>query len=153
MYELGKKSLDKLADVHPKLAKVIVRAITITTQDFTVVQGLRTLEEQKRLVAAGKSQTMKSRHLTGHAVDLAPWVGNTTDWEDHDKFTVVAEAVREAARKENVEVLWGAAWHLALNYFPSAKEAREAYVKDCKAKGKKPFIDAPHFQLTWKDYP
>ena len=153
MYNLGKSSLDKLAKVHPDLAKVVSRAITITDQDFTVVEGFRTLERQKQLVASGASQTMKSRHLTGHAVDLAPWVNGTIDWNGTARFDTIAEAVRQAAIKENVEVLWGGAWLLSLNYYDSAAQAFDAYVHERQKAGRKPFIDRPHFQLSWRNYP
>jgi len=152
-YQLGKASLDKLAQVHPDLARVIKRTILLTLQDFTVVEGLRSLEKQKENVANGKSQTMNSRHLTGHAVDLAPWDNGGIDWNTMNKFIAIAEAVRLAAIQEKVEVLWGASWSLALNYHPSAKAAFDAYLAECKTKSKKPFIDSPHFQLTWRSYP
>ena len=77
-YTLGKTSLSKLNGVHPDLVKVIKRAIELTSQDFSVNEGLRTLERQKRLVAAGASRTLNSKHLKqsdgyGHASDLIPW--------------------------------------------------------------------------------
>jgi peptidoglycan L-alanyl-D-glutamate endopeptidase CwlK len=153
MYNLGKSSLDKLSKVHPDLARVVSRAITITEQDFTVVEGLRTLERQKQLVADKKSQTLKSRHLTGHAVDLAPWVNGTIDWNGTARFDAIAEAVRQAAIDEKVEVLWGASWSLALNYHASAAQALDAYVHEREKAGRRSFIDRPHFQLTWRSYP
>ena len=153
MYELGKKSLNKLALVHPDLARVVKRAISLSEQDFTVVEGIRTLERQKELVATGKSKTLNSRHLNGHAVDLAPWVNGTIEWDDVKRFDTIANAMLQAAIAEKVEVLWGSAWDLALNYRVSSVDALEAYLYDCKTKGKKPFLDRPHFQLTWRAYP
>lgn len=77
-YTLGKTSLSKLEGVHPSLVKVIKLAIQKTTQDFSVNEGLRSLDRQKRLVAAGASRTLNSKHLKqadgyGHASDLIPW--------------------------------------------------------------------------------
>lgn len=69
-FALSQKSVDRLAGVHPKLVAVVNLAITISPVDFAVLEGLRTIERQKSLVAAGASKTMRSRHLTGHAVDL-----------------------------------------------------------------------------------
>jgi len=135
------------------LSKVVQRAIQVTNQDFTVVQGLRSLEEQKANVAKGASQTMKSRHLTGHAVDLAPWVDGAIDWNTTSRFTSIAEAMRLAAIELDVEVVWGAAWQLSVNYFDSAAIAKEEYVALRKQQHKNVFIDAPHFQLSWKNYP
>ena len=73
MYFLGKRSTDNLKGVHPDLVKVVQRAISITKQDFAVIEGLRSKERQEQLVKEGKSQTTNSRHLTGHAVDIVPW--------------------------------------------------------------------------------
>ena len=70
MYKLSNRSLGKLEGVDNKLVEVVKEAITLTTVDFGVTYGLRTVEEQKKLVAAGRSQTMKSKHLEGKAVDL-----------------------------------------------------------------------------------
>jgi peptidoglycan L-alanyl-D-glutamate endopeptidase CwlK len=90
-----------------------------------VVEGLRTLARQKQLRAAGASQTLNSRHLTGHAVDIAPLVGGVVRW-DWPLFYPLAETVKEAARLEDVPIEWGGDWR---------------------------FKDGPHWQLPWKDYP
>ena len=79
-FKLGARSLTRLKGVHPDLVKVVTRAIEISTLDFTVLEGLRSLERQQALVEAGASQTLKSRHLTGHAVDLGAWVDGQVDW-------------------------------------------------------------------------
>lgn len=125
-FVLGARSLSRLAGVHPDLVRVVKRAIEITAIDFTVVEGLRTLERQKELVAQGKSQTLKSRHLTGHAVDLAPYEGGTVHW-DWPRFHRLAGAVSRAAIDCLVTVEWGGNW--------------------------KSFPDGPHWQLPWKGYP
>ena len=72
-YTLGKRSLQNLSGVHPDLVDVVKRAIEITEQDFSVIEGIRNINRQRELVKTGKSTTMNSRHLTGHAVDIAPW--------------------------------------------------------------------------------
>jgi len=74
MLSLSQRSRDKLAGVHPDLVRVVERAIELTEIDFVVTEGLRTVERQKQLVAAGASATMNSRHITGHAVDVAALV-------------------------------------------------------------------------------
>ena len=119
-YTLGKTSLSKLEGVHPSLVKVIKLAIQKTTQDFSVNEGLRSLDRQKRLVAAGASRTLNSKHLKqadgyGHASDLIPWGdfdGNGTNeiswsWEH---FYPIAEAMRAAAKELNIRVRWGGCW-------------------------------------------
>ena len=122
-YVLGNKSRRRLYGVHPDLVLVVNKAIEITTQDFTVLEGLRTLERQQQLYSTGKSKTMNSRHLTGHAVDLAPWP-ITWDWEH---FYPIAEAMKDASQEVGVPIEWGGDW--------------------------KSFPDGPHFQLPHKDYP
>ena len=74
-FALGQRSRERLQGVHPDLVKVVERAIELTSVDFTVLEGLRTVERQGELVAKGASQTMESRHLTGHAVDLGALIG------------------------------------------------------------------------------
>lgn len=123
MYKLGQRSKENLKGVHPDLVKVVERAIQITEQDFTVIEGLRSVERQKQLVANGSSRTMNSRHLTGHAVDIAPW---PISWE-WDKFYIIEDAVKQAARELDIPIEWGGDW--------------------------KTFKDGPHWQLPWKDYP
>ena len=79
-FKLGVRSRERLQGVHPDLVRVVELAIQLTPVDFTVLEGLRTLERQKALVAAGSSKTLNSRHLTGHAVDLGAWVDGRLDW-------------------------------------------------------------------------
>lgn len=95
-FVLSKRSLQRLEGVHPDLVKVVKRAIQLTRVDFTVLEGLRTLERQKQLVAAGASKTMNSRHLTGHAVDLGAYVAGEVRW-DWPLYHQIAAAVKRAA--------------------------------------------------------
>lgn len=118
-FRLGFRSRQKLQGVHPKLVSVVERAIEITKQDFTVIQGVRTPEEQQRLYDQGRKTpgpivtwTLKSRHLPGkdglgRAVDLVP---NPVDWNDLKKFDAIAEAMFAAAKELGVKLRWGADW-------------------------------------------
>lgn len=112
-FKLSARSKKRLLGVHPDLIRVVVRAIEVTTVDFSVVEGVRSLAMQKRYFEMGKSRTMNSRHLLskvdgfGHAVDLAPWVNGTIEWEDPAGFTAVADAVKAAATECEVPVQWG----------------------------------------------
>ena len=133
-YQLGTKSLTKLEGVNPVLVKVVKRAIEITDQDFSVIEGVRTLARQKELYSKGKSKTMNSRHLTGHAVDLLPYPFNgdvdgdgIPNIEDWDQYYPIADAMKKAAKELGVDLEWGGDW--------------------------KSFKDGPHFQLSWKTYP
>ena len=126
MYQLGPRSMMRLKGVHPDLVKVVKHAIEISLVDFTVLEGLRTIERQKVLFDAGSSQTMNSRHLDGHAVDLGAWVDGQVDWS-WPLYSKIATAMKTAAQELNIPIEWGGDW--------------------------KKFKDGPHFQLPWKDYP
>jgi len=133
-YKLGKRSLSKLEGVHPDLVAVVERAIQITEQDFSVGEGLRSIDRQRKLVNTGKSKTMNSRHLTGHAVDLLPYPFNgdidedgIPNIEDWDQYYPIADAIKQASRELGVAIDWGGDW----TSFP----------------------DGPHFQLSWESYP
>lgn len=106
---LGPRSLGRLKGVHPDLVKVVRRAIEITPIDFTVLEGLRTVERQKTLVASGASKTMNSRHITGHAVDIAPLVGGEIRW-DWPLFHKLAPFIKQAAKECGVKIVWGGDW-------------------------------------------
>lgn len=127
MYSLGVASRKRLEGVHPDLVKVVERAIEITEIDFTVTEGLRTLTRQKELLAAGASWTLRSRHLTGHAIDLAALVNGKARW-DWPLYDKLALTMRKAAADVGIKIEWGGNW-----------------------RGKK--RDGPHFQLPWKEYP
>ena len=125
-FKLGTKSLSTLKGVHPDLVKVVKRAIELTECDFTITEGLRTKERQAQLLKEKKTTTSNSRHLTGHAVDLAAWVDGTVSW-NWDHYYKIAEAVKQAAIELNISIVWGGEW--------------------------KSFPDAPHWQLPWSKYP
>ena len=147
MFGLSQRSLHRLSGVHPDLIAVVARAIKITTVDFAVLEGIRSESRQKELVKAGASQTMNSRHLTGHAVELGAWVDGTIRW-DWPLYYKIAEAVKQAADELNKEVQWGAAWGRNLSDFPTADAASEDYVNEKREKGERPFLDGPHFQIN-----
>jgi peptidoglycan L-alanyl-D-glutamate endopeptidase CwlK len=152
-YHLGDQSQAKLAGVHPDLVRVVGRAIELTAQDFSVIDGVRTLAEQKRYVASGASQTLDSRHLTGHAVDLAAYINGQSRWETVP-LCDIAEAVRMAARELNVPIRWGGCWDKLLTECDDAPEDMiHAYQKRRTDAGLKAFIDAPHFELPKILYP
>ena len=126
MFTLGKRSRFNLAGVHPDLIKVVERAIEISTVDFMVTEGLRTPERQKQLYDAGATTTLNSRHITGHAVDLAAWVGGEVRW-DWPLYSKIASAMKIAAAELKIPIEWGGDW--------------------------KTFKDGPHWQLPRKQYP
>lgn len=148
-FKLSSRSLERLEGVNPDLVAVVKRAIELTKVDFGVTQGLRTIEEQQQLVASGASKTMNSKHLTGNAVDLAAYVGSRLSWEI-TLYDDIADAMKQAAKELNVRIRWGAAWHIPdiTQYHGTMQEATNKYVDLRRAQGKRPFIDAPHFELV-----
>lgn len=134
-FVLGSASLANLDGVHPDLRKVVKRAIEITMVDFKVIEGVRTLARQKELKAQGASQTLDSRHLTGHAVDCAPLVNGTIPWNDKSKFKAVSDAMFAAAKEYGIHIRWGGDW----NENGRSDDER--------------FYDGPHFELSRKEYP
>lgn len=152
-YHLGTRSLAELDGVHADLVKVVKRAIEITPIDFAVADGKRTIEEQRANVASGASQTMDSRHLTGHAVDLVAFIGNKGRWEI-DLLCKIALAMRSAALEFNVPIRWGGNWDILLTESDHAPEDLvQDYIQQRIAAGRKPFVDTPHFELPKTAYP
>lgn len=127
-------SLEKLKGVHPDLRRVMDRALKEAPFDFRITEGLRSATRQKQLFDIGASTTMNSRHLTGHAVDLVPLVDldndgkiETEELYDWPLYRVLAPAIKSAAARENVPIIWGGDW--------------------------KTFKDGPHWELNRKVYP
>ena len=145
--------MDRLEGVHPDMTAVVERAIQLTGVDFGVTQGVRTLDEQKANVAAGRSQTMASKHLLqddgfSHAVDVVAYVGPDVSWE-LNVYDDICDAFKEAAKEVGCSIKWGAAWSEGdiRTYEGSAEEAMMAYIDLRRSQGRRPFIDAPHFEL------
>ena len=151
-FRLGTKSLQRLEGVHPDLVRVVNRAIELTTVDFGVTEGLRTRERQQVLFDQKATRTMNSRHITGHAVDLAPVVGGIPRW-DWGLFYPLADAVKKAAIELKVPVVWGGVWDKQISELGDMEKAVENYVARRKKIGAKAFIDGPHFELDRKVYP
>jgi peptidoglycan L-alanyl-D-glutamate endopeptidase CwlK len=147
-FKLSSRSIGRLDGVHPDLVKVVKRAIELTDVDFGVTQGLRTLEEQEKLVAKGASKTMKSKHLTGDAVDLVAYIGSRISWEI-TLYDNIADAMKQAAKELNVKLRWGAAWQISniVEYSGTMQDATNDYVDLRRSQGRRPFIDAPHFEI------
>lgn len=126
MFKLSNRSRERLKGVHSDLVSVVERAIVLTEVDFRVQEGVRSIERQKELVAAGASQTMNSRHLTGHAVDLVALIAGKPHW-DWPLYHRIAEAMKQAAEENDIDLEWGGDWTT--------------------------FKDGPHFQLSRSKYP
>lgn len=124
---LDARSEARLKGVHPHLVRVIKVASTMGGS-FIVTEGLRTLKRQALLVEAGASRTMKSRHLTGHAVDLACLIngGREVSWK-YVLYEQLNEIIQEAARLHKASIVWGGTF--------------------------RSFKDGCHWELSRKEYP
>lgn len=150
MYKLSQKSMGELIGVDNSLVDVVCRAILVTEQDFTVHDGIRTFEQQKKLVASGASTTMNSKHLKGQAVDLVPYVNGKLRWEWPLIFKI-AEAMRTAAKIKNIRIKWGGAWDIVINDTDMEKSMEQIcteYSERRRKAGKRIFLDGHHFELA-----
>ena len=147
-FKLSQRSLDKIEGVDSTLVEVVKEAIGLTKVDFGVTFGLRTLEQQKELYDSGRSQTMKSKHLDGRAVDLVAYFGSDVSWE-LNVYDDICDAMAEAARRNTLAIKWGAAWSEGdiRMYGGTAEDAMNAYIDLRRSEGRRPFIDAPHFEM------
>lgn len=123
---LNERSEKNLTGVHADLVKVVRRADELTEVEFIVTEGLRSMKRQRELVAAGASKTLKSRHLTGHAIDFAPIIAGQVTWK-WPPFAIIAAAFKQAAEELGTPVVWGGDW--------------------------KSFKDGPHIELDRKAFP
>ena len=141
-FVLSDKSLQKMVGVKDDLVRVVKRAIEISDTDFAVIEGLRTKERQAYLVKKGASKTMNSKHLTGHAVDIAPVIDGKISW-DFEHYYALAQAMAKAATELGVKVRWGGAWVTITGKSGTPQE----WVKAYRAGGGR-FLDGPHFELV-----
>ena len=146
-FKLSQRSLGNLEGVDKRLQKAVHHAIAETKVDFCVICGLRTIEEQRELVAKGASQTLKSKHLDGEAVDLMAYIGSRGSWE-LNLYDDIADAMRKGAELANVPIRWGAAWHIndIRDWKGTMEEAMNEYIDLRRRQGKRPFLDCPHFE-------
>jgi peptidoglycan L-alanyl-D-glutamate endopeptidase CwlK len=148
-FSLSQRSIERLDGVDDRLVDVVCRAIEITTVDFGISEGLRTVETQRQYVAAGKSQTMDSKHLTGHAVDLVAYINGRVSWE-LNLYDNIADAMKQAAIEKNVAIKWGAAWNVQdiRLWRGTMAEAMMYYIDERRRQNRRPFIDGPHFEIS-----
>ena len=153
-FKLSGRSLGKLEGVHPVLEDTVKRAFVVSSVDFGVIYGVRSLAEQKRLYEAKRSQTMKSKHLVqedgySHAVDLMAYDGSNPSW-DIVMYDDIADAMKEAALETGAKICWGAAWQIddIAKWDGTMEQAMNAYIDLRRSQSRRPFIDGPHFQLS-----
>ena len=149
MFKLSKKSYDNLVGVDQRLVDVVMLAIKLTSVDFVVTEGLRSIDRQRQLVAKGASQTMKSKHIEGKAVDLAAYIGDRISWE-MSLYDDIADAMKAAAQELGVGIRWGGAWHVddIREWEGTMQDAMDDYIRLRQSQGKRPFLDGPHHELS-----
>jgi peptidoglycan L-alanyl-D-glutamate endopeptidase CwlK len=148
-FRLSQRSRNNLAGVRPELVRVVERAIQLTKIDFVVTEGLRSPERQRELFEKGASQIAEGgKHVTGEAVDLVAFLGNRISWE-LNLYDDIADAMKQAAIETAVGLRWGAAWNVPdiRAWRGTMEEAMNYYVDERRKQGRRPFIDAPHFEL------
>lgn len=149
-FTLGTRSLAELRGVHPDLARCVRFAIHVTAQDFSVHDGLRTANEQAELFARGASTldgvNKISRHQTGHAVDLVPYVNGRLRWE-WDLIFPIADAMKDAGDAIGVPLRWGGTWGRITGRTEPARALYERNENNSR------FRDGPHFELPKEAYP
>lgn len=126
--KLGQRSIDRLKGVNPSLVAVFKRACETMPFDVTVLEGLRSYERQQELLKQGATKVSVSRHMSGNALDIAPY---PIDWNDLERFQIVAEHMFKAAEELGIVIRWGGTW--GRSFTKPVKWAK--------------FLDAPHFEL------
>lgn len=150
-FKLSKRSLSKLEGVDERLVAIVKYAIGETTVDFGVIEGVRSLERQRELVKKGASQTMKSKHIPGEAVDLMAYIGRPAraSWE-LNLYDEIADAMKKAAIVCDTPLRWGCAWHIPdiRAWEGTMEEAMNEYIDLRRSQARRPFLDGPHFELA-----
>lgn len=132
--KLSTTSLNKLNAINPELRKVVLKAFETMPFDITIIEGLRTKKRQEELFAQGATKVHTSRHMSGNALDMAPY---PIDWENTDRFKAMAHHMFEAAKELGIVIRWGGNW--------SRIDENQPY--PAIAPGQKKLIDMPHFEL------
>ena len=152
MYKLSRRSKERLVGVRQELVEVVELAIQLTEVDFTVGEGVRSLDRQRELVKQGASKTLNSRHLTGHAVDLIALVDGKPSWE-WPPYEKLALAMQQAAAELKVTLVWGGVWDKPLDKCGAPAEECKRYSTERKKAGRSVLLDGPHFELDRSRYP
>ena len=148
-FYLSPRSIKRLEGVDPKLVEVVQYAITVSKIDFAVTEGVRTMARQRELLKQGATQTLKSKHLDGRAVDLMAYIGTRPSWE-LNLYDDIADAVKEAAIKIGVPIRWGGAWTVPdiTKWTGTMQAAQDSYIDLRRKQGQRVFLDGPHFELA-----
>jgi len=130
-YKFGKTSEEKLATVDSQLVSIARKALAVSKIDFGITEGKRSIKKQTQLVAEGASKTMKSKHLTGHAIDIVCYADGKITW-DLEYYQIAANAFKLACKESEVKIRWGGSWQ----------------VNDFVLNPENKFIDAVHYEIV-----
>ncbi|EAA5259346.1 M15 family peptidase [Salmonella enterica subsp. enterica] len=125
VFKFSQRSLSRLQGVNQQLVTLANRALELSPIDFGITEGIRTKERQNQLFHEGKSETLNSRHLTGHAIDVMAYPVPEGSWDFSD-YELIAAAFTQASKELSIGIEWGGNW---------------------KSR------DGVHFQLSWSQYP
>lgn len=126
--QLGQRSLARLNGVNPSMIAVFKKACESMPFDITVIEGVRSYERQQELLKQGATKVKVSRHMSGNAIDIAPY---PIDWNDTERFKIVAHHMFAAAKELGIVIRWGGNW-----------SRQDETVKPTSS-----FVDMPHFEL------
>lgn len=119
MFRFSKKSLAQLDTVDPRLKALAIQVLSVSPIDFTIIQGRRTVAQSAQNIKNGTSflsDPSKSKHVTGEAIDFAPYVNGKLDWDDREKFWTIAKLFKQEAEKMGIKVRLGADWNGSGSY-------------------------------------
>lgn len=152
MPKLSQISYNNLRGVNPLLIQLVERAITGTPIDFRVTEGLRTLSRQKYLVSIGASETLDSKHITGDAIDIVPWIDHAPVYKWPLIYTL-AEHMRSVAKELDIKIRWGGLFKIGMSFTSTVQPVQdlvESEIAKARANGKRIFLDGPHYELCDK---
>lgn len=102
MYYLGKRSIANQDGVSPYLQMVNIRAISICSSDYGVLEsgGERTAREQHQIFTDGHSKCdgyeKLSYHQSGNALDTVPYIDGKYTWSNRQAFIDILDAWKQA---------------------------------------------------------
>ncbi|EAE2620433.1 M15 family peptidase [Listeria monocytogenes] len=121
-YSRSLANVNKLADNTKAAARKLLDWAEKNGIEVLIYETIRTKEQQAANVASGASQTMRSYHLVGQALDFVMAKGKTVNWGGYRS----ANAKKFIAKAKALGFTWGGDWD--------------------------GFVDNPHLQFEYKGY-
>ncbi|EHF6215343.1 M15 family peptidase, partial [Listeria monocytogenes] len=121
-YSRSLANVNKLADNTKAAARKLLDWSESNGIEVLIYETIRTKEQQAANVASGASQTMRSYHLVGQALDFVMAKGKTVDWGAYRSD----KGKKFVAKAKSLGFEWGGDWS--------------------------GFVDNPHLQFNFKGY-